>query len=84
MSAHLIENFLDMMSAERGASANTLAAYRRDLSDFCGWLAGKGASVKSAGRDDVRAYMRVLSTSGAAGSSQARKLSSLRQFFGFL
>ena len=32
--ATLIEAFLDMMSAERGASRNTLAAYRRDLLDF--------------------------------------------------
>jgi integrase/recombinase XerD len=84
MSAHLVESFLDMMSAERGAAANTLAAYRRDLADFCGWLAGRGASVKSCGRDDVRHYLQALSASGAAGTSQARKLSSIRQFFGFL
>jgi integrase/recombinase XerD len=83
-SAHLIESFLDMMSAERGASANTLEAYRRDLSDFCGWLAGRGGDVKTAVRDDVRQYLHALSASGAAGSSQARKLSSLRQLFGFL
>jgi integrase/recombinase XerD len=84
MSAALIESFLDMMSAERGAAANTLAAYARDLGDFSGWLAGRGLGVKTAGRDEVRAYLRALSASGAAGSSQARKLSALRQFFGFL
>ena len=33
-NATLIESFLDMMSAERGASVNTIAAYRRDLLDF--------------------------------------------------
>ena len=33
--ATIVENFLDMMSAERGASINTIAAYRRDLLDFC-------------------------------------------------
>jgi integrase/recombinase XerD len=83
-SAHLVENFLDMMSAERGAAANTLAAYARDLGDFCGWLVGRGQSVTSCGRDDVRQYLHALSGSGAAGSSQARKLSCIRQFFGFL
>jgi integrase/recombinase XerD len=83
-SAHLVESFLDMMSAERGAAANTLAAYARDLTDFCGWLAGRGQGVKTASRDDIRHYMQALSASGAAGTSQARKLSSLRQFFGFL
>lgn len=84
MSGALIESFLDMMSAERGAADNTLEAYNRDLSDFTGWLAAKSLSLRSAGRDDIRAYLAVLSASGTAGSSQARKLSALRQFFGFL
>jgi integrase/recombinase XerD len=84
MSGPLVESFLDMMSAERGAAANTLAAYARDLGDFCGWLAGRGSSVKKCGRDEVRQYLQALSVSGAAGSSQARKLSAIRQFFGFL
>jgi integrase/recombinase XerD len=82
--AHLIEAFLDMMSAERGASINTMAAYRRDLLDFCGHRAAKGGSVKTASRDDIKAYLAMLSKSGAAGSTQARRLSALRQFFAFL
>ncbi len=84
MSAALLESFLDMMSAERGASANTLEAYSRDLADFVGWLAAKGVPVRNVGRDEVRQYLTALSASGAAGTSQARKLSALRQFFGFL
>ncbi|MDB5734346.1 MAG: Tyrosine recombinase XerC [Alphaproteobacteria bacterium] len=77
--ANLIETFLDMMAAERGAGANTLAAYRRDLIDFSGH-----ADLRQAGRDDVRAFLASLSASGLAASTQARKLSALRQFFGFL
>ena len=82
--ATLIEAFLDMMSAERGASINTMAAYRRDLLDFSGHRAAKGGSVKSASRDDIKAYLAMLSKAGAAGSTQARRLSALRQFFAFL
>jgi integrase/recombinase XerD len=82
--ARLMEAFLDMMSAERGASVNTLAAYRRDLLDFHGFLAGRGIDAKRAARDDVKRYLAKLSTAGIAGSSQARRLSALRQFFGFL
>jgi integrase/recombinase XerD len=78
-NATLIESFLDMMSAERGASANTIAAYRRDLLDFAGRI-----DVKRAARDDVRKYLAGLTKAGIAASSQARKLSALRQFFGFL
>lgn len=78
-SAHLIEVFLDMMSAERGASANTLAAYRRDLADFAG-----SCDLAHADREAVGAWLRGLSASGMAPSTQSRKLSALRQFYGFL
>jgi integrase/recombinase XerD len=77
----LIEAFLEMMSAERGAGANTLAAYARDLSDFAGFTKG---GIAEASREDIRAYLAHLSKSGMAASSQARRLSALRQFFGFL
>ena len=75
----MIEVFLDMMSAERGAGANTLAAYRRDLMDFAGH-----ADPAKANRDQVRSFLTGLSTAGLAASTQARKLSALRQFYGFL
>ena len=39
--AHHIEAFLEMMSAERGAAPNTLAAYRRDLLDYLAFLRSK-------------------------------------------
>ena len=78
-SAYLIESFLDMMGAERGAGANTLAAYRRDLLDFAGH-----ADPAKASREEVRAFLAGLSSSGMAASTQARKLSALRQFYGFL
>lgn len=80
-AAYLIEAFLDMMSAERGASANTLAAYTRDLEQAALELP---EDFKTVGRDAVRAYLEGLSRQGMAPSTQARKLSTLRQFFGFL
>lgn len=79
-SAHSIEAFLDMMSAERGASRNTLEAYRRDLGAF----EEMQGPLREATRDDVKRYLARLSRSGAAPTSQARRLSSLRQYFAFL
>lgn len=78
-----IESFLEMMSAERGASDNTLAAYRRDLEDAQHVLAARGGLAK-AGPGDVAHYLEDLSTRGFAASTQARHLSALRQFYGFL
>jgi integrase/recombinase XerD len=77
--ANHIEAFLDMMSAERGAGANTLAAYRRDLVDFAAH-----ADPAKASREQLRSFLARLSASGLAASTQARKLSALRQFYGFL
>lgn len=67
-----------MLAAERGAAANTLAAYRRDLEgadELIGDLAG-------ADRDSLLRLGRAWSD--LAPSSVARKSSALRQFFGFL
>ncbi|HEY5048077.1 MAG TPA: site-specific tyrosine recombinase XerD [Rhizomicrobium sp.] len=83
-SAASIEAFLDMMSAERGASSNTLEAYRRDLVTFDRFLTSSGSSARAAVRDDIKRYLGYLAQSRVAASSQARKLSALRQYFGFL
>jgi integrase/recombinase XerD len=80
----LIEAFLEMMSAERGAAENTLAAYRRDLEDATGFLSGCGASLAKADTEGVRSYIQNISAQGFAATSQARHLSSLRQFYRFL
>ena len=75
----LIDRFLEMMAAERGASRNTLAAYRRDLVQAAELVRG---SLERAGADDLRALMAEYRS--LAASSAARKLSALRQFFAFL
>lgn len=83
-SGHLVEAFLEMMSAERGAAKNTIEAYRRDLRDYCDFLDRRGASATSAGREEVTAYLAFLDAQGIAASSSARKLSAIRQFHKFL
>ncbi len=77
----VIEAFLEMMSAERGASFNTLAAYRRDLDDACAFL---DRPILSAASDDLRGYLSDLTRRGFAPASQARRLSALRQLYRFL
>jgi integrase/recombinase XerD len=79
-----IEAFLDMMSAERGASRNTLEAYRRDLLAFETHLARQGLSGNKATREHVKGYLAHLAAQGSAASSQARRLSTLRQYYAFL
>lgn len=76
--ARAIDDFLAMLAAERGAAANTIAAYRRDL-DGAEEAVGElslATSQALAGLGQVWA--------GLAPASVARKSSALRQFFGFL
>ena len=80
----LIELFLDMLAAERGAAANTLEAYRRDLDDLAEFLADAGNGIKQAQSDDLRAYLAALARRGFAPASAARRLSALRQLYRFL
>ncbi|GAA0785911.1 site-specific tyrosine recombinase XerD [Roseibium denhamense] len=77
-----LENFLEMCAAERGAAENTLAGYRRDLEDFSAFL-GKTPLVQ-AGSADVSRYLSDLNRRGFAETSQARRLSALKQFYKFL
>ncbi|TWG98099.1 integrase/recombinase XerD [Mesorhizobium sp. J18] len=78
-----IEAFLEMMAAERGASNNTLASYRRDLEDAAEFLASRSGGLAGAAPGDLRTYLDHIAGSFAA-ATQARKLSTLRQFFKFL
>src|SRR5690606_34516381 len=79
-----IETFLEMLAAERGAAGNTLAAYRRDLSDFTAFLSQRGRTLTGTLARDVSAYMTATSEAGLAPASRARRLSALRQLFKFL
>lgn len=81
---HLVDAFLEMMSAERGAAGNTIEAYRADLLDYAGFLARRGRVISGASREDVAAYLGHLADEGMAASSAARRLSALRQMHRFL
>ncbi|MDX2074144.1 MAG: site-specific tyrosine recombinase XerD [Alphaproteobacteria bacterium] len=77
------QQFLEMMAAERGASANTLAAYGRDLRDAAADFAARKKQFLRARKGDIEAYLATLSEAGLSAQTQARKLSALRQFFAF-
>ena len=76
----LVVGFLEALAAERGASVNTIEAYRRDLDDYASYLRQIGASPLTAATSDVRAYIAARSEEGLKASSLARRLSAVRQF----
>ncbi|MCO5131715.1 MAG: site-specific tyrosine recombinase XerD [Xanthobacteraceae bacterium] len=82
--SRLIDLFLDMLAAERGAGDNTLSAYRRDLEDLAGFLRHAGQDFSAASTQALRDYLADLDARGFKSSSVARRLSATRHLFRFL
>ena len=74
-----IDDFLAMLAAERGAAQNTLLAYGRDLHQAEELIGGSLAEASAAQMARLGQGWSAL-----APSTLARKVSALRQFFGFL
>ena len=79
-----VSRFLDAVWMERGLSANTLAAYRADLTALARWLAERGVSILRTGRGDLQEFIAWRVQLGARPRSTARQLSSFRRFFRYL
>jgi integrase/recombinase XerD len=82
--ARHVEAFLEMLVAERGASRNTLDAYRRDLRAFLDHADQLGADPLVAGSEVLHSFMLAQAKAGMSPRTAARRLSALRQFFRFL
>lgn len=89
-----VDGFLDMLTTERGAALNTRHAYWRDLADVSLYLrAEKNSDVNKATTDELKAYVKHLSTKThtkgkntgkIAVRTIARRLSALRQYYRYL
>ena len=83
-SGDLIEQFLDATWLESGLSANTLAAYRSDLSAFNKWCDKKIDALDKVSRADLLSYLAANVYAGLSARSSARRLSTLRRFYRYL
>jgi integrase/recombinase XerD len=81
--SHIV-SFLEALAAERGASVNTIEAYRRDLDDYEGYLKAKGADLLKADAASLRGFLAARSAQKLSAASLARRLSAIRQFNKFL
>jgi integrase/recombinase XerD len=79
-----VEAFLEMMTAERAAAANTLAAYARDLADAGSYLAGRGTDLARADAAHIEAYFADLGARGLSPATAARRRAAVRQFYRFV
>lgn len=98
--SRLLALFLDMMAVERNAAANTLASYRRDLVDLAKWAKDQQETLLTLSPTQLQAYLRAVGAvrDGQGGGLEEedtshqvlsnrtlqRRLSAMRQFYGFL
>lgn len=80
----LIDLFLEMMSAERGAAENTVQAYATDLRDWDERLRQRNSSFLTANLGDLEAVTLSMSKSGRSAPTLARRISAFKQFSKFL
>ncbi len=80
-----IDSFLEYMVVIRGASDNTISAYRRDLCRFAGEMAARGADrPEQISEEMIADYFFALEKSGVAQTTLVRHMSCIRTFFRFL
>jgi integrase/recombinase XerD len=78
-----ITSFLTYVRVEKGLSANTVSAYRRDMLKFDAFAKKRKLSLKSIGRDDLVDFLASLYRQKLESRTVARHLVTLRNFFRF-
>src|SRR5207245_9482310 len=78
-----ISSFLTHIRVEKGLSANTVSAYRRDLMKFSDFAQKRKLSLVAVSRDDLVDFLAGLYRQRLESKSVARHLVSLRNFFRF-
>jgi integrase/recombinase XerD len=84
-----IGHFLNFMSVEKGASGNTVAAYKNDLQQFDRYIVsingnGKPRDWEQMQRDVIIEYLLTLRSRNYAEATVARKIAALKSFFQYM
>ncbi len=79
-----VERFLNYLTVEKGLSANTLEAYRRDIQKFTLHLEETGKTITGFKRSDISSFINKLQDSGNQTATLARNISTLRGFCKFM
>lgn len=83
-SFRLLESFTEMLAAERAASINTVLSYKADIIDYLGFLAQRKSNLLTSNIEIFGQYLSHLHNKQLKPRSLARKISAIKQFYGFL
>ena len=83
-SINEIDQFIDTIWAEKGLSKLTLEAYHQDLKLFATWLNSENIRIKDASQISVLKYLAFRVEHQSTARTNARLLSTLKQFYRYL
>lgn len=76
-----IEAFIDSLWSQKGLADLTLRAYQQDLVQFSRWLKIRNQKLNQAGQSNIQEFLSSRFENGASARSNARLLSTLKQYF---
>ena len=79
-----IDRFIDSLWSQKGLADLTLSAYQQDLLQFSRWLATRSQKLFEAEQSSIQQFLAERFTNGASARSNARLLSTLKQYYRYL
>ncbi len=79
---HLIDEYLNYLVVERGASRNTIDAYSRDLGRYADFVGGEG--MRGIATEELISFLASLQEEGLAANTVNRALAAIRGFYKYL
>ncbi|MDT7542850.1 MAG: integrase/recombinase XerD [Acidobacteriota bacterium] len=80
----LVKDYIGYLQVEKGLSVNTVNSYLRDLKSLDKYALGVGKELGWLTKDDLLGWIKKLTLEGAATSSMARRISSVKGFYRYL
>ncbi|MCG6891960.1 MAG: site-specific tyrosine recombinase XerD [Gammaproteobacteria bacterium] len=77
----IIDQFIDILWAQKGLAELTLSAYQQDLVQLSRWLAERGDRLSTAKEVEIQQFLQQRHDNGASARSNARLLSTFKQFY---
>ncbi len=77
----VIDQFIDILWAQKGLAELTLSAYQQDLVQFSRWLSEHGGRLSTVNELEIQQFLQQRHDGGASARSNARLLSTFKQFY---
>jgi integrase/recombinase XerD len=82
---HLVDNFINYITVEKGLANNSIESYSRDLKQFNDFISGFGIlEIAQLTKQNILEYMNHLKQHGKRPTTISRNITTLRNFFRFL